>query len=90
MENQFLYLRTFLAILAVYRITVLLIYDDGPRKIFYIMREKLPWRVLECAHCMGVWVSLVVLPLILLPTVVGDVFLLWMAIAGGQSALERL
>lgn len=50
------------------------------------------WRNLaelfECPYCMGMWVALLALPLLLWPGIVGDAALLYLGVTGGQTFLE--
>jgi len=45
---------------------------------------------LSCPYCIGVWLSLPILALVLCPTYYGDLFLILMAISGGQAFLWSL
>ena len=45
---------------------------------------------ITCPYCIGIWLSLPLLALLLWPTQGGDLFLLLMAISGGQAFLQRL
>jgi len=53
-----------------------------------------PWHNLaeglSCPYCIGVWLSLPILALVLWPTYYGDLFLVLMAISGGQAFLWSL
>lgn len=50
---------TFLAMLAVWRITSLLTNEDGPGDIFEHMRERFnPYGVFDCFWCTSVWVAI--------------------------------
>ena len=93
--------RVLLAALAVYRLAQLLSLDDGPLAVFARVRrwsQAHPaawggwrWSVAEwlaCPFCQGVWWAAVALPLLVWPTAGGDLFLLWLALAGAQSWLE--
>ena len=42
---------------------------------------------LECPYCLGVWLSLPLLTLIVWPSYYGDLFLMLMAMSGGQAWL---
>ncbi len=93
-------------ILASYRISRLLPKDDGPFFIFKRIRsffmtkavaendEWGKWNILNegitCAHCMGLYAALFCGLLMIWHNFYGNLFLLIMAIAGGQSLLERL
>ena len=46
--------------------------------------------LIHCPYCVGVWTSLLLVLLIAFRSIPGDVFILFMAIAGGQSLLQTL
>lgn len=97
-------LRLILAILTCYRIARMIAMDDGPGYIFESVRnwaqgkadkEKDPagkWHNLSeglnCPFCAGVWVSLPLLALLIWPTVVGDWFMVLVAISGAQAFMQ--
>jgi len=102
-------LRIPLAILAVFRVTELMVYDDGPFGVFLRFRhfladlstssrarnsgirtvstELADW--VHCPFCVGVWISVVFAVLILIPSIPGDVIILILGLAGGQSFLQQ-
>lgn len=96
--------RALLAALACYRLSTLLVYDDGPFDIFARLRsvagvyrygengwpESPLGRLLSCPHCVGVWIAAGMAALVLWPGVLGDAVLLVFAIAGVQSFLEEV
>lgn len=95
--------RIILAILAVYRLSELVALDTGPYDIFDKFRRMLgrkassgssTWKTLadlvNCPFCCGIWFSIFFTVLILFPTLPGDIFILFLAIAGGQTFLESL
>ena len=43
---------------------------------------------LECPYCVGIWLSLPLLALLIWPSVCGDWFLVLMAISGGQAFMQ--
>lgn len=45
-------------------------------------------RGISCSLCVGVYVAAFIVALILFPTKMGDAFLIWMGLAGGQRFLE--
>lgn len=45
---------------------------------------------LSCAYCTGIWLSLPIFALVVWPTYPGDLFLILMAISGGQAFLWSL
>jgi len=44
---------------------------------------------LNCPFCIGVWAAAVCAVLVTFPNKLGDIFLTWLAIAGGQAIIER-
>jgi Protein of unknown function (DUF1360) len=80
-----------IAILCVWRITSLICYEAGPFDILIKLR-KLMYKLklgglVECFHCMGVWVALVITLLIFEPGII-SIFQV-IAISGGASITER-
>ena len=45
---------------------------------------------ITCPFCVGIWLSLPLFALLVWPTYYGDLFLLLMAISGGQTFLQTL
>jgi hypothetical protein len=45
---------------------------------------------ITCPYCVGVWLSLPLFAMLVWPTYGGDLFLLLMAISGGQAFLQSL
>jgi hypothetical protein len=97
-------LRITLTGFVVFRLTQMFTIEDGPFGIFIRFRESLgrraaikskysfAWTIAEafnCPHCLGIWISLLIWPLIFFPCIGGDVFLVVSAIAGIQSFLQR-
>ena len=95
--------RWILAALAVYRVSELVAYDDGP---FGCIRRFRAWLANEstgidglretlgdlvhCPYCLGIWFALVLMPLALWPTWGGDVALAALGLAGAQSVLSAV
>lgn len=94
-------MRLLSCILVSFRLTGMLVYDDGPRDAFLDLRkwagvyrigqdgrpETELGRLLSCPHCTGVYVSVfVAFVFYSFP----EFLLRWLAIAGGQSFLELL
>ncbi len=95
-----------IAVLATYRLANLLPEDDGPFFIFKRIRiftgtkavnenEELGfWNMIDsavnCAHCCGLYVAILVSLVILWQNNYANIFLLIFAIAGGQSLLKEL
>ena len=76
-----------------YRVTHLLMYDDGPGNVI------LQWRVslnpagqagkwIKCPYCVSVWVALLGTILYFLPARLSDLILLWWGSAGLFEVLE--
>lgn len=81
--------------LAVYRVSHMLAYEDGPFDVFARMRGAVgqaSWigRGLHCVLCLSFWLSLVVF--FLLYPVVGVVMgvVAWQAVAGGVLVLHKV
>lgn len=53
-----------------------------------------PWTSLaeglSCPFCVGIWISLALFPLVIRPSRWGDLFLILLAISGGQAVLTGL
>jgi hypothetical protein len=88
---------------ACYRLAQLVVYDDGPFRLFDKLRivagcydygedgqpQSELGRLLSCPYCVGIWIAL---PLALVPpcqTVI-EFVVAWFAIAGLQALLEQL
>lgn len=81
-----------LGVLAVWRLTHLLQAEDGPADLVVKLRHKAGlgiWaRMLDCFHCLSLWIAL---PLAwLLGGPLGERGLLWLALSAGAILLERL
>lgn len=83
-------------VLAVFRLTRMLVDEEGPGDVFALLRQ---WagcyeyghngrpvtqlgRILSCPYCAGVWVAVFLVALSLIPYVSFVVY--WLAVAGGQ------
>jgi len=93
-------------ILATYRIARLFPKDDGPFFVFKRIRSYLMSKMvaeneelgrwanlsegIECVYCMGLYSAIFCSLIMLWNNFYGNLFLLIMAIAGGQSLLEKL
>ncbi len=97
------WLRVVLSGFAVYRLAQLMTYDLGPFHIIQRFRDYLNnkdiskpgatlWinlaELVECPYCNGIWFSMLVTILMLYPTTLGDVFIIWLGVAGFQCAVE--
>lgn len=72
-------------ILATYRLTILIVYEDGPFDVLIKLRSSFSinqWlnKGINCPWCVSFWLSLFVL---FLPTIVTT----WLAIAGGVAVI---
>lgn len=94
-------LRLLCAAFAVYRLAQLVAYDGGPVHVCQRLRTTIGrqaaggfwfWRdlgeLVTCPFCLGVYFALFATILVYLPTLPGDVFLVWLALAGAQAWLE--
>ncbi len=95
-----------IVILATYRIAHLLPEDDGPFFIFkrirqYTMTKEVAeneefgrWANLNegirCIYCMGLYSALLCVLLVMINNFYANLFLLIMAVAGGQSLLQTM
>jgi Protein of unknown function (DUF1360) len=84
------------SILAVWRLTYLLAYEEGPFQLFQRIRRCLiKWRLgaaLSCFYCLSLWIALPVTGFTISSanTSYSSFFLLWLAYSGGAILLERL
>jgi hypothetical protein len=86
------YYELLLGLLGTWRITHLLVAEDGPSKILVRMRRAVGdgfWgELLDCFYCLSLWVAA------LFCVVLGESFrercLLWLALSGGAILLERI
>ena len=96
-------IRWLLAALAVYRLSELVAYDDGPCNCLKRLRAWLsnectdcpPLRetlgdLVHCPYCLGVWFAVAIAPLALWPTAYGDMALAVLGLAGAQSLLTAV
>lgn len=96
-------LRLLLAGLAVYRLSELFVLDDGPYFIFRRFRRWLGTRaagtptnstrymlaqLFGCPFCLGVWLAALFVIPVVLPNIITDILLIWLALAGFQTLLE--
>lgn len=79
--------------LAIYRLSRLLAIEEGPARMFVRYRQagiNLGLGALvTCFYCTSVWVS-IVLPLVWLSGLPGQVFVLWLAVAGAACFMFAL
>ena len=88
-----------LAVLACYRLAILIASDDGPGDVLLRLRARLgaydygddgrpetsAGRLVSCEYCVGVWIA-AALALLLFPIGLMS-FVYWLSIAGGQAFL---
>lgn len=79
-------------LLATWRVTHLLQAEDGPWDLGLRLRraagQGMLGRMLDCFYCLSLWISAAIAPWIARDWIEG--VLLWLALSGGASALERL
>lgn len=94
--------RWILAALCCYRLANLLTIDDGPGKVFFRLRARVGaydrnqrgevmsslGQLFACPYCMAIWTALPCVALAFWPTLIGDLFLAWLGLAGAQDALQ--
>jgi hypothetical protein len=79
------------SVLATWRITALVAYESGPFRSLEALRRFLVvirlGRLVSCFHCLGLWIAALVIATVYHwePSAV----LLWLAVAGGVSIIER-
>jgi hypothetical protein len=94
-------IRLLVAVFACYRLSQYLPFDDGPWDIFEKIRilcardydqkgnpTNSLGKFVRCPFCIGVWMAIICVVLVLYPSVLGDLFLLWQGIAGAAAFLE--
>ena len=96
-----MWIKFVLGILACYRLSQMVVYDEGPFRLFDRLRvwagcydygengqPKSGWgRLLNCPYCVGLWFS-IPLAFVIAERIAWDIIVLWLAIAGAQSFLE--
>jgi hypothetical protein len=82
-----------LSMLAVWRLSHMMARETGPLKIFSRIYNWLPvgtWKsLMECPLCLSVWLS-VPFVVYLRPANVPDGIVLWLALSGAASIMEKL
>jgi hypothetical protein len=79
------------SVLATWRITALVAYESGPFRSLEALRRLLVvirlGRLVSCFHCLGFWLAALVALIVFRwePSVI----LLWLALAGAVSIIER-
>jgi hypothetical protein len=80
-----------LSVLAVWRLTALVVYEEGPFRALERLRRVLVTlrlgRLIGCFHCLGIWLSAAVV--LLVYDITRWSVLLWLAVAGAVSIIER-
>jgi hypothetical protein len=79
-------------ILATWRVTHLLQAEDGPWDLSLRLRRAagngVLGRMLDCFYCLSLWIAAAIAPV--LARELAEGVLLWLALSGGASALERM
>ena len=92
----------FLAALACFRLAELFAFDEGPLKVFLMIRNmfgayelgengepKRAWgRLIICPFCIGLWFTLAATLLLWWGSSPQHMVLIWLALAGAQAAIE--
>jgi len=85
----------FLAVLTVFRVSSLLVHEDGPKAIFRRLREKAAGseffhQLLSCVWCTSVWIAgFYIIAFLLIPQVVYWVSL-WLSLSSGVILVQQL
>lgn len=96
------WLRWLFAALTVFRLSQLVVYDDGPWDVMLRLRTwagaydlgengepVMTWgKFFACPYCVGVWLAFGVLALVFTVSVAGDMLLAWWGLAGAQALME--
>lgn len=75
------------AALAVWRVTHLLVREDGPWNVLSRLRSFVG-KLLDCFYCFSLWVA-VPAALWFRPATLGDFAILWLGLSGSACLLER-
>ena len=85
-------MRLVLAVLATWRVTHLLVREDGPGEAVARLRRRLGWgfwgRLMDCFYCTSVWVAAPLAPFVARDA--AGLVVAWLALSGGACLLERL
>ncbi|MBZ5532380.1 MAG: hypothetical protein LAO20_13195 [Acidobacteriia bacterium] len=85
-------LRFVLAVLATWRVTHLLAYEDGPADLIFRLRarlgQSLAGKLMDCFKCLSLWIAAPAALFISLRPM--DWLLCWLALSGGACLLERM
>lgn len=83
--------RLVVAVLATWRLTHLLVKEDGPADLIVRLRKKLArsWagRLMDCFHCVSVWIAAPFAFFVCRDLL--DRFVVWLALSGAACLLER-
>jgi hypothetical protein len=81
-----------LGVLATWRVTHLLVAEDGPWDLFARLRRRLGksmlGKLLDCFYCFSLWVSAVFC--VFLAQTPKDAFLLWLSLSAAAILLENV
>ena len=92
MDAAGLWMRFVLAVLAVWRVTHLLAYEDGPADLIVRFRARLGagflGSLMDCFQCLSLWIAA---PFSFFVTRrPPDLFVAWLALSGAACLLERI
>jgi len=83
--------RFVLTALVTWRLTHLFVAEDGPADVIVRLRrllgDSVAGRAMDCFYCLSVWIAL---PLTFVVTRTIDALLVWPALSGAASLLERI
>src|SRR6266446_4516296 len=86
------WLRFVVAALATWRVTHLIVYEDGPWDVIARLRTRAGsgffGKLMDCFYCLSLWVSAVA-AVALAPRIIEGI-LLWLAISGAACLLDRI
>jgi hypothetical protein len=81
-----------LGVLATWRLTHLLVVEDGPWHAMLLFRKRFSKSIigdlLDCFYCSSMWVSIIFS--VLLGQTLTDCFMLWLALSAAAILLENL
>jgi hypothetical protein len=84
-------MRYFISVLAVWRLTHLLVAEDGPWDFVYHLRKKLgnsiAGKAMDCFYCLSLWIA-APLSLLVCTNWINRV-ICWISISGAACLLER-
>lgn len=89
-----LWFRFVLCVLGVWRVTHLLVAEDGPWDLIVRLRRALGettlGRLIDCFYCLSLWISVPFAFLVGGGARVADWLIVWLALSGGACLLHRM